>query len=755
MIQLKNFQQDVVDKLLAFIAPEYGVNNLTIKAPTGAGKTIMLLSWIDEYIRSTTDNVAFVWFTPGAGELEEQSQDKANSFSSIKAQSVDDALLNGFERGSATFINYERVVGKKSKAMLTDSERDNLVDKIEKAFQKDRHFIVIIDEAHRNDTNKAREIISRFKASKTVRVSATIDDPNTPDIVEFYEVLEESVIASGLITKAVVVNEEIDTSLDGTDEFAILFDAAEKKRQQIVASYIENGVTGINPLVLVQLPDESTPDLSLRIEKHIQETMHKTYEDGKLGIWLSEQKRNVIDVNKLDNKVEYLIIKQAIATGWDAPRAKILIKIRENMGEQFTIQTLGRIRRMPQPWIGHYNVDVLDNAYLYTFDTDFLNGVFAQGAAVAPTPLLNLKDKAKNLKLTSERVINYDEVLNEKMILNNIYEGLKNRFNFTDDLEANKHILEANGYILGNKILTTFKQGRFDTLKNVENLIDRERWVEADYQDNRIDLLHAFHEIDRVIHLPVSKVEAMLKRFFLWRGYSLVTSILKLDANEWTAFILNNWRALREEFRKIDVAQAVQGSLDLDNIQKNDFTIPLTERYTYNPKLPDIKMVQTNVYQGYTTASIAVRPSIVERLMERWLEEQVNIVDLVYKNGDKGSQYFSLVYSTNGGVSHFYPDFIIQMKNGDIYIIETKGGEDVKGRDKNIDSYAPAKYEALKKYAKEYSIKWAFVRDMNEELYYLNSGEWVDEMVADKWKPIMELFELKENENHAIDGLES
>lgn len=755
MIELKNFQQDVIDKLLAFIAPEYDVNNITIKAPTGAGKTIMLLSWIDEYIRSTGDNVAFVWFTPGAGELEEQSQYKANSFSSIKPQSVDDALLNGFERGSATFINYERVVGKKSKAMLTDSERDNLVDKIEQAFQEDRHFIVIIDEAHRNDTKKAREIISRFKASKTVRVSATIDDPNTPDIIEFYEVLEEAVIASGLITKAVVVNEEIDTSLDGTDEFAILFDAAEKKRKQIIAEYVENGVTGINPLVLVQLPDESTPDLSLRIEKHLQEAMHKTYEDGKFGIWLSEQKRNVIDVNKLDNKVEYLIIKQAIATGWDAPRAKILIKIRENMGEQFTVQTLGRIRRMPQPWIGHYNVDVLDNAYLYTFDTDFLNGVFAQGAAVAPTPLLNLKDRAKSLKLTSERVINYDEVLNEKMILNNIYEGLKKRFNFTNDLEENYLILKNQGYTLGNQIKTTFKQGRFDVLANADKLQDRERYVKANYQDNRIDLLHAFHELDRVIHLPVSKVEAMLKRFFLWRGYSLVTSILKLDANEWTAFILNNWHALREEFRKIDVVQAVQGSLDLDNIQKNDFTIPLTERYTYNPKLKDIKMVQTNAYQGYTTASIAVRPSIVERLMERWLEEQVDIVDLVYKNGDKGSQYFSLVYSTNGGVSHFYPDFIIQMKNGDIYIIETKGGEDVKGRDKNIDSYAPAKYEALKKYAKEYSIKWAFVRDMNEELYYLNSGEWVDEMVADKWKPIMELFELKENENHAIDGLES
>ena len=44
---------------------------------------------------------------------------------------------------------------------------------------------------------------------------------------------------------------------------------------------------------------------------------------------------------------------------------------------------------------------------------------------------------------------------------------------------------------------------------------------------------------------------------------------------------------------------------------------------------------------------------------------------------------------------------------------------------------------------------------MNEELYYLNNGEWVDEMLSDKWKPIMELFGLKENENYAIKESES
>ncbi len=738
MITLKEFQKDIVDKLLSFIAPEYRVNELVIKAPTGSGKTICLLSWINDYISTTHDNVAFVWFTPGAGELEEQSQDKAKNFSSIKPQSVDDALLHGFDNGTVTFINYERVVGKKSKAMLTDSERDNLDDKIEKAFQQDRHFILVIDEAHRNDTKKARDIITRFKASKTVRVSATIDDPKTPDLSEFYEVSEESVISSGLITKSVVVNEGININLEVKDEFEILFEAAEQKRREIVQAYSDNEVKGVNPLVIVQLPDktDSETELVTRVEDYLNKKLGKNYEDGTLGIWLADKKRNHLDVTNLNNEVEYLIIKQAIATGWDAPRAKILIKIREKMGEAFTIQTIGRIRRMPQPQQGHYEVDVLDNAYLYTFDSDFLNGAFAQGGAVVPTPLLRLKDKARGLKLVSERIINESEEKSEKVILQNLYEGLKSDWGLTDNFEENRNTVENIGLNIGRTIKTTYKQGRFDTLKHTDRLQDLNRQVEVDYRGNRLDLLHAFHELDRVIHLPVSKVEAILKRFFLKDGRPKKETLLQLDAQEWTAFILNHWRVLREEFRKIDVEKAMV--LELENIQQNDFSLPLEERYTYNPKI-EAEPVYSSAYEGYSTASIAVRPSLVERLLERYLENRDD-VDFVYKNGDKGPQYFSLAYGTNGGRSHFYPDFIVKMKNEDIYIIETKGGETHSGQDKNIDPYAPAKYEALKNYAKRHGVKWAFIRDYDEKLWYLNDGEWCDEMGNSLWKDIETLF---------------
>lgn len=741
MIELKNFQQNLVDKLLKFTAPEYDVDEIVIKSPTGSGKTITLLEWMNTYIASTHDNVAFVWFTPGAGELEEQSQDKAKNFSSIKEQSIADALLQGFGKDTATFINYESVVGKNKNAMLTDSERENLEDKIEKAFESGRHFILVIDEAHRNDTNKARDIISRFKASKTVRVSATIEDPKVPEKIEFYEVTEEEVIESGLITKSVVVNEGIekfiDTNPDISREFELLFESAELKRKEIVQSYTDNNVTGVNPLVLVQLPDKSDkePELVSQIEAFIQEKLHKTYEEGKLGIWLSDQKRNYLNVQELDNGVEYLIIKQAIATGWDAPRAKILIKIRENMGDTFTIQTIGRIRRMPEPLKGHYGVDVLDSAYIYTFDREFLKGVYAQKGVGTPTPILNRKDIAKDFRLISERVLDLHAGQDEKTVRENLYQGLVREWNLTDDVELNKQKLENQGIKFGSSIVNTYKQGRFDTLEHSERLQDRERKVEADFRANRIDLLHAYHELDRVTHLKVSQVEALLRRFFMDDKRLNKHKLLKLEANEWTAFVLNNWRELREVFRKVDIYPII--SMGLVEIQENDFYIPMNERYMFNRNL-EKSVVETNVYDGYE--SRIIKGSEAERLFEDYIEQHKDVVEFVYKNGDKGTEYFSLVYNTASSSHHFYPDYIVKMKNGDVYIIETKGGENVKGEDKNIDEFAALKYEALKVYLEKHDLKGAFVRDISGTLRYLNEGEWEDKM--SEWHPIDELFGL-------------
>ena len=57
---------------------------------------------------------------------------------------------------------------------------------------------------------------------------------------------------------------------------------------------------------------------------------------------------------KNENEVEVMILKQAIALGWDCPRAQILVLFRDWKSITFSIQTVGRIMRMPEIKKGHY-----------------------------------------------------------------------------------------------------------------------------------------------------------------------------------------------------------------------------------------------------------------------------------------------------------------------------------------------------------------------------------------------------------------
>lgn len=130
----------------------------------------------------------------------------------------------------------------------------------------------------------------------------------------------------------------------------------------------------------------------------------------------------------------------------------------------------------------------------------------------------------------------------------------------------------------------------------------------------------------------------------------------------------------------------------------------------------------SNVYEGYQSSTLVdgIR-SLPERLFERYCENN-DAVDWVYKNGDSGQQYFSIVYVDALQKQWlFYPDYIVKLKNGDVWVIETKGGEKKYGQSKNIDPQVLNKFEAFKQYAKEHNLKWGFVRDKNENLKINNT----------------------------------
>ena len=81
----------------------------------------------------------------------------------------------------------------------------------------------------------------------------------------------------------------------------------------------------------------------------------------------------------------------------------------------------------------------------------------------------------------------------------------------------------------------------------------------------------------------------------------------------------------------------------------------------------------------------------------------------------------------------FYPDYIVGDTAGNIWIIETKGGEDSYGYSKNIDIKVENKYQALKVYAEKHNLKWGFIRDIDNLIFISNSDEYVEDMKDNSW----------------------
>lgn len=733
-LTLFDFQEDAVMKLLDLTIDSRSKQTIVVKSPTGSGKTIILIGFVDEYLNKVNSNTAIIWLCPGKGDLEEQSRQKMRSIAPHRnTQNLFDALQNGFAPESTTFINWE-LVTKRGNTAIRDSERKNLFDRIADAHRKGIDFIVIIDEEHSNNTAKAKTIIDAFAAKNIIRVSATAIENKR---YEFYEIDEMDVIDEGLITKALYVNEGIQDNVEITDDYDYLLDLADEKRKAIAARYkevLEDGKI-IRPLVLIQFPN-GHPE-TIRAVEHKLESMGYTYDNGMVSIWMSEDKRDLPEnLTENDATPVFLLMKQAISTGWDCPRAKILVKLREGMSEQFEIQTIGRIRRMPEA--KHYEDDLLDFCYVYTFDEKYKAGLLASMDKAYETRRLFLKDKCKTFTLEKQiRDLDYGG-LGEREVLNKIYDALVAKYHLGSDKKTNQRILAGHEYRFGNEILGQALQGQFVrtymVTESTSYIATRKR---VDTHNHGIQLLHSVDAIKTAIGMPTAKVKTILERLFR-KGGNAKKKLLALDTAEFYAFVINNEHLLKDEFRAVTADMAQQLSLRLTP-KTSQFHLPEQDFFKYDPDVKEEVEYLRNAYHDYTSgfATSLVR-STSEQLFEQYCEDRDDI-EWVYKNGDTGQQYFSIVYLD--GLQHqwlFYADYIVMKKDGTVWVIETKGGE-FKGKDKNIDPQIENKFNAFKTYALAHGLKWGFVRDKDNRLY-INNTEFSISMQNDNWKPIGEVF---------------
>jgi len=338
---LANFQIDAMAQLNDAMGK--GERDVVLKSPTGSGKTIMLTTFMQDYMKANA-NTVFVWLTPGKGELQEQSRQKMATYChGASTKNLADVMSGGFAPGDAVFINWQKLTMKGNVA-LKDGERTNFLEWIQKAFDAGIRFKVVIDESHENFTDKADAVISYFKTDKIIWASATPrDNPNAIQV----EVSEEEVIAEGLIKKMIQINPDFPQgrTFKDKDEFEFLLEQAYAKQQEVTTAFRQKG-SAVNPLIVVQMPNSSDAQLA-EVEAWLDGKGINVV-TGTLAVWLANRKDNLEDISANTAKQKVVIIKQAIATGWDCPRAHILVKLRKNMDETFEIQTLGRIRRMPE-----------------------------------------------------------------------------------------------------------------------------------------------------------------------------------------------------------------------------------------------------------------------------------------------------------------------------------------------------------------------------------------------------------------------
>lgn len=732
-LNLFDFQEKAVLNLLDLSTDSNSKQTVVMKAPTGAGKTIILIEYVDEYFNKVNSNTAVIWLCPGKGDLEEQSRKKMISVAPHrKTQNLFDALQNGFEPESTTFINWE-LVTKRGNTAIKDSERKNLFDRIADAHRKNMNFIVIIDEEHSHNTAKAKVIIDAFAAKHIIRVSATAVQNNR---YEYFEIDELDVIDEGLITKALYVNEGVEDNIEISNDYDYLLELADAKRKAIAQRYAEalSGGKIVRPLVLIQFPN-GQPETIKAVETKLK-SMGYTYGNGMVSIWMSEDKKDLTDnLTDNDGTPVFLLMKQAISTGWDCPRAKILVKLREGMSEQFEIQTIGRIRRMPEA--KHYDDDLLDFCYVYTFDETYKAGLLSSMDKAYETRRLFLKDKCKTFTLTKQLRDLDANGLGEREVLNKIYDYLISKYHLGNDKKNNQLILTGHGFVFGNEIFGQALHGQFvKTDMVMESTAYFTTRQHVNTHEHGMQLLHSVDSIKTVIGMQTAKVKTILERLFR-KGGSQKKKLLSLDTAEFYAFVINNVHLLKEDFREVTSSMAQQQVFTMPKTVP--FHIPEQDFFKYDPGVKNEIEYLSNAYHEYTSgyATSLVR-STSEMLFEQYCESRDDI-EWIYKNGDSGQQYFSIVYQD--GIQHqwlFYADYIVMKKDGTVWVIETKGGE-TKGKNKNIDIQIENKFNAFKNYATEHKLQWGFVRDKDNFLY-INNTKFAIDMADDNWKPIADIF---------------
>lgn len=365
---------------------------VSLQAPTGSGKTIIMASLIEDIFfgsenYSEQPDAIFVWLSDSP-QLNEQSKQKIEQKADkirmdqcvvITDESFDQEYLT---EGHIYFLNTQKLGKGGNLGSHSDTRQYTIWETIENtAKEKSDRLYFIIDEAHRGMQGRAAgtatTIMQRFimgskehglspvpvvigMSATAARFTALVGE--TTSTLQKTIIFPAQVRASGLLKDRIILTYPEDPSKHS--DMAVLQAATDEWMDKCKHWYqytYEQHYSNVNPVFVIQvlagsgdkISDTDLDDALSKVEERMgdhfdeNEVVHTFGSVGTItinGLNVPHVEPSEIADNR---KIKVVFFKENLSTGWDCPRAETMMSFRRAEDATYIAQLLGRMIRTP------------------------------------------------------------------------------------------------------------------------------------------------------------------------------------------------------------------------------------------------------------------------------------------------------------------------------------------------------------------------------------------------------------------------
>ena len=701
---------------------------LVFKSPTGSGKTFMVTHFINglNALPNWDYDKAFIWIT-FSDNLAMQSKDKFKEYFDSNLENnlltVEDFKQGKLYKNDILFINWQKLVSKSVENRILRRPEDEFFQKeqgyyfediVENTKKDGREIIMVIDESHTHLSALAQKSVVNVVDPKIIiNISATPtyipnQEEEDDNIARFVSVKRDDVVNEGLIKEKIIVQTDEDLrKFHGRDLDELLVDLAIEKKKELEHEYEKLG-KNINPLILIQLPNDDNKLIDAGEKSKEQIVINYLTKkgidiDNKVALWFDGKQKNMEFITENECDIDFMLFKQAAGTGWDCPRAHILIMYREISSATFYTQTVGRILRTAEPYKkdDYINSPALRAGYLYTNYKRNEVGVPDQSEKNKPFVYVSRrKENINNINnLYSDFVsrADYGDLGNTLLFQRSFLKSLNEYFDIEENdlIETTRAKIQSKGVDikpqLTNKLIVNAEFSDYDKI----NLEFSKKGTDEDYEMSRNDVEKLFNF--GCFKLLSEQTEVTAKITNISRSWSPLKSVLRiwfkrsLDLNSdyyYRVFIADINKDQASIFRPaITTALKDYYPIKKDFLDKRKTEIEKREAPVFEIKkeysfTEDFAELTSD--EGTSILSV-IQPFYLRKLYNgrgnelkfiNYLEQKNNLIEWWFKNGEGSKEYFCLKYinTSTDKEALFYPDWIIKFKNGKVGIFDTKSG---------------------------------------------------------------------------------